>query len=723
MQASKISLVLAASLTFVAACGGDNGQQNAQPDGGYGAYKLGLVGTPVLTLHPNDKRTLQVALAQEQIGGVANADIVFDFEDGDPANAKMDATKVTTDSDGVATIHFTAGLNSAQGFKLVATAPKYPEARPVAFSIRVVPVQRLLQIVGGPQILVAQAGDSARVTMYTSSSIGLKVRELDKDTGTPIAGDTLTFTLPNSSPSQFSGSATPKTTSAVTNAGGETQVFLISSQSPEASVLVTGQTGSAGAQGAVSFTVVVQPNGSGATCTSSQQCPAGTVCTNGSCQTSQEGSTCGSGTDNPCPFGYVCVGGVCQPPQQVGCSPTNPNSCPSGQYCKCTNTSDPSTCACIDTCPTECPVGQTCNQDTHTCSTNPPGIPDVTGVWYTRHSYDISAALPVAVKDIFIAIRIIDQAIVGKLTWPSWVPKFVQDALNKFISKILKQYIPAWVQTIIRIGDDIGTVLSSLRSEGAMRLQKGVDLAHVKGSEVWTSLVFYWLGLCGDNIGGDPQLPPECARFDIATTDSDNPGEVQQCKGQSIPTISVQVGPVTGQVVKTGTTFRLQVDQRQVQLQMGKVLLIVVNELLKLTTPYNCIEEATDCNSGSCIVDCAGLGRDVENLFPGLGSVAEAICDEGVTAAGQLVTKALANVSFNSDVLDFNGGALIGKVGQDNSTCTTSQSCAGQLGLDDFDRRLYKDTAHRDGTWTGSFFYKVLKNMPGAWEGTRQPAH
>ena len=207
MQAMKNSLLLAIVAALAAACGRDNGQQG-NPDGGYGAYKLALVGTPVLTLHPNEKRTLQVAFAQEQIGGVANADIAFDFDDGDPASAKLDAPKVTTDTEGVATIHFTAGQNSPNGYKLVASAPKYPEARPVAFSIRVVPVQRLLQIVGSPQVVVAQTGDSATVTMSNSSSIGLKVREFDKDTGSPIAGDTISFTLPPTSPSQFSGSAT-----------------------------------------------------------------------------------------------------------------------------------------------------------------------------------------------------------------------------------------------------------------------------------------------------------------------------------------------------------------------------------------------------------------------------------------------------------------------------------------------------------------------------------
>jgi hypothetical protein len=725
MQAMKKSLYLAVALVLGAACGRDNGQQG-QPDGGYGAYRLALVGNPVLTLHPNDKRTLQVALAQDQIGGVANADVAFEFQDGDPANAQIDVDTTKTDSDGVATIHFTAGNNSAQGFKLVATAPKYPDALPVAFSVRVIPVQRLLQIVGGPQVVVKQTGDAATVTMYTSSSIGLKVRELDKDTGQPIGGDTLTFTLPNSSPSQFSSSSNPKQATAVTNAGGEAQVFLISSAAPEPNVLITGQTASAGAQNTVTYTVNVTPSSTGQVCTSSQQCPAGTVCVNGHCTTDQGGSTCGSGTDNPCPFGYVCVNGVCQPPTQY-CDPNNPNSCPSGQHCACTNPADPSTCTCIDDCPVQCPQGQVCNPDTHTCQGNGPGGPDVTGVWYTKHTYDIRQALPKALQYIFDAIRIIDQLIVGKLTWPSWVPSWVAAYLNKLISSILKQYIPSWVQTIIRIADDIATILSTLRAEGAMRLQKGVDYAHVKGSEVWTSLVFYWLGLCGDNIGGDYDTPPDCARFDVATSDNDNPGEAQQCKGQSIPSISVKVGPITGAVSgdgSAGSPYKFAVDQRQVQLNMGKVVLIVVNELLTLTTPYHCIDEATDCNSGECLVDCAGLGQDLADLvgIPDIASIVEGICDEAVTAAGQEVTKLLAGITFDTDALDFNGGSTI-TGGTDTTVCDSHTQCADKLGHDDFDVKLHKDVNNRDGLWTGSFFYKVIKNMPGAWEGTRTPAN
>jgi hypothetical protein len=264
--------------------------------------------------------------------------------------------------------------------------------------------------------------------------------------------------------------------------------------------------------------------------------------------------------------------------------------------------------------------------------------------------------------------------------------------------------------------------LSQLRSQGAMNVKQGTDATKVLGNEVWTSLIFYWLPLCGDNIGGDPALPPPCARFDIFTTDSTNPGDPPQCKGQTIPAISVQVAPITATIVGDGSAtapWRLNVNQRQVQLQMGKVVLIAVNELLTLTTPWHCIDEATDCNDGPCIVDCPGLGQWVDGWASGFGSVVEGICDEVVTAAGQQVSKLLANITFETDTLDFNGSGAISHINVDNTVCLSGANCAGQLGQDDFNTKLVKDVSHRDGLWSGSFFLKLIKGMPGAWEGTR----
>src|SRR5207302_6879334 len=127
------------------------------------------------------------------------------------------------------------------------------------------------------------------------------------------------------------------------------------------------------------------------------------------------------------------------------------------------------------------------------------------------------------------------------------------------------------------------------------------------------------------------------------------------------------------------------------------------------------IDEATDCAAGPCIVDCPGLGQWVDGWAPGFGTTVEGICDAVVTAAGKAITQQLASITFETDTLDFNGNALITGVG-DNTECLSGTNCAGKLGHDDFAVKLKKDPAHRDGAWSGAFFLKLMKNMPGAWE-------
>ena len=136
----------AAVVLALAACGGNTAAQD--PGGKASPYKLGLVGSAVLVLHPGEQRSLHVILAQDQVGGVADARIHFELADGDAANAVLSARDVSTGPDGVASVTFTAGVKT-RGFKLIASAPKYA-APEVAFSIQVIPVHRLLQILGGP---------------------------------------------------------------------------------------------------------------------------------------------------------------------------------------------------------------------------------------------------------------------------------------------------------------------------------------------------------------------------------------------------------------------------------------------------------------------------------------------------------------------------------------------------------------------------------------------
>jgi hypothetical protein len=700
------------------ACGGQDANDGF--DGGTSAWSLTLVGAANLVVHPQDKRTLQVVLAQDQTGPVANAPVHFEFQDGDPAGGTLDSADVKTDSTGVATVHFTAGknANSKPSFKVVASAPGYGDGA-VAFSFSFIPVHRLLQIIGSSTTSASADGQSARVTLGVSTSGGLKVREMDADTGAPIAGDSVHFILPASAQSHWSGVSTAST-SATTGTGGEAQAFLLTTGAAEGPLQVQALSPAGGA--AVTFAVTVSSGGTGSSCTTNAQCGPGQICTGSppTCQSGGSGTGCDSSGSRPCPAGYTCVNSTCQPPSGNSCDPAAPN-CTSGYCCNPTTTQCQPDCAIPCATGTHCVAGSTCGGGSCVADGS---VPDVTGTWSTKHDFDIAQAMPTTVRDIFEGIRLLDQALLGELTIPG-LPGGLQDIINTFVSSLLQQYVPDWVQQIVHISDDLVTILSNLRGEGSMHIAQNGDLAHVKGTEVWTSLVFYWLPLCGGNIQGDPGRPPDCARLDIATTDSLDPGQ-GECKGQALPSIAVQVSPFTATVVGSGSgPYTLQVDDRNVKLKMGKVILVLVDYLIAIVSggQYNCIDEATDCaNGNTCMVDCPGLSQDISAALGGFisESTLEGLCDSAVTAAGQLATTALASAwNPTVDTLDFKGHATVsGNV--DVSSCDpgSSGNCAAQLGNDDWDVNLNDGPVdQRDGNWGGTFFF--VNNLPGAWEAKR----
>src|SRR6266850_138430 len=338
-------------------------------------------------------------------------------------------------------------------------------------------------------------------------------------------------------------------------------------------------------------------------------------------------------------------------------------------------------------------------------------VPDLSGVWVTRHDFNLRQTLPLGVREVLQAVRLMDQTLLGKLKIPG-LPGWLQEILNTFVARLLQQYLPEWMQQAVHLSDDLFTVLSHLRSEGTMRLARNGDAAHLKGKEVWRSLVFYWLPLCNGDISGDPAEPPECARIDVVTSDPDGAGETAQCKGQVLPAIRAQISPFTGTVLKQDGGHVLQVDRRQVTLKMGKVLLILFDQLLTLVTggEYHCIEEATLCTQdGGCLVDCAGLGRDVESATDGIvdSGTVEQLCAHAVRETGDLVVQALALAwPLSADTLDFSGSAVIS--GQaDDSLCQSGAvpgDCAARLGA---------------GRWTGDLFFRLLERQPGTWEAAR----
>src|SRR5205814_9152036 len=126
---------------------------------------------------------------------------------------------------------------------------------------------------------------------------------------------------------------------------------------------------------------------------------------------------------------------------------------------------------------------------------------------------------------------------------------------------------------------------------------------------------------------------------------------------------SVDLSPFDATLVKQGSGYVLQVDQRRTRLTMGKVLLILYDQLMGVLTAgeFQCIEEATECAPGmGCIVDCDGLAGDVESATDGIVDAAtvQALCGRGMRAVGRVVAQALARAwPIPADTLDFSGSA------------------------------------------------------------------
>lgn len=609
---------------FLLACGGDP----AKAPPGAAGYRLAAIGETGLVLHPGETRTLRVVLARDEVGGVAGALVHFELR-GDGGALTSGSQDASTGAGGVATLTLTAGAATGSA-EVVASAPAF-EAPEVSFTVDVVPVRKLLRIAPGPGTLIDEGGQTATLLVSASGSAPLRVREIDADTGAPIPGETILFSVPAAARSTL-GNEGGKSARASTNAAGEAQAFLLAGAIEpgfEAAAFST-----AGGEG-VYFAVTVLGDRTA------------------SCEVE-------------CPSGYECVDGACEP----GTIPKDP------------------------------------------------AVPDVTGVWYTKHVFAIRDSLPPGLREAFVAIRALDQLLSGQLGLPAW--------LRAVIDAVLRHFLPDWFYAVVRLGDDLGTLLSYLRAEGRMRLSPGADSAHLSGTEAWTSLVFYWLPLCGEGIAGDPAVPPDCARLDVTTTDAGDAFGSRRCRGEIFPAVRVRAAPFSAAVEpvpgSAPARYQVSVARREVDVDVGNAVVSAIDAALSLATPWQCIAEATDCRGGQeCVVDCSGLGRWVDELTSGVlaAGLIENACAGAVGLAGHAVTQVLASFRFRSNLLVFGGSASIAAVGEDESTCRSGSSCAGQLGNDAFDGDLRARPAVRDGSWTGAFFADQPGGMPGSWEAKR----
>jgi hypothetical protein len=433
-----------------------------------------------------------------------------------------------------------------------------------------------------------------------------------------------------------------------------------------------------------SLNVVLVPS-----CESSAQCARNQVCVDNLCQERDDtiNLTCGS-SDRGCPLGYTCVedngAKVCKPYTGGDCG-----TCPGGFICDVnTNTCTKENPDC--TTDAECPNGQ-CRWGV--CYPNNPGdVIDASGHWYTKHDFNVKDALPGWVQFGGTAIRTIDQILLGQLNLPSWV--------NAIIRGIVNQYVPQWVQTLVYLLDNMLTLFSNLRAEGEMDMSKVGGPALLAGSEYWSSFIFYLLSQCGQNIGGDPSMPPPCARVDIYTTELD------------AADLAVDVKPFTAKVIgPQGGPFQIIFDQREAKMKLAGIIKYVLDQAVAITTGYPSLEGPPGRPEEGALynlVDCPGIAAQVMGL--GLPVDITGICQVAVIAIAQSLADQLRNQVVSTDVLQFYGQATA----WDQSGGIT---VASDLGYADFETR-----SNPDGKWTGKVnMVGSVKNVPGRWRASREP--
>src|SRR5262249_36629565 len=194
------AIAAALPIAALAACGGEP----PAGQGGEAAYRLAAISETELILHPAETRTVRVILAREQVGGVPDALVHFQVA-GDPGAVTAGAQDVATGPDGVASVSITASGQTGSA-ELTATVPAF-DAPGVTFAIQIVPVRRIVQVVGGPGTLVDPGARTASLLLSASGSAPLRVRVIDADTGEPAAGEIVFFSVPEDARAGFGRSA------------------------------------------------------------------------------------------------------------------------------------------------------------------------------------------------------------------------------------------------------------------------------------------------------------------------------------------------------------------------------------------------------------------------------------------------------------------------------------------------------------------------------------
>ncbi len=183
-----------------------------------------------------------------------------------------------------------------------------------------------------------------------------------------------------------------------------------------------------------------------------------------------------------------------------------------------------------------------------------------------------------------------------------WVVGLFRNYLVDFMNNWLLNESPDWVQDFFVIGQDLTQIIGRLTLLANLRIAKVMNEQTVNGQENWVGLALYWRLGCPDQ--GDPDYDPDCGRLDLTLEDIQN--------------TQFPLDLITGHWVGNINNFdRLSIDPHGIQLNYGRLILFVINEILLPWINPN-YHSLTDLVLG--VVNCQGLANGiVGDLLSNLG--------------------------------------------------------------------------------------------------------
>ncbi len=370
-------------------------------------------------------------------------------------------------------------------------------------------------------------------------------------------------------------------------------------------------------------------------------CQSDELCDSGICNTKGgQGTSCMD--QNQCAKGYICQGGECYlhfvPVGGGGSQDTckTDTDCPSGSQCL-NNQCIPNNSCLHDA---DCPPGHYC--DMGLCRKMPEtdphkdGVIDVSGMWYTQYSFDMTNAL-IGFPKLGGPLDKLDQLFKNGFNLKNKIP-IIGDIIDKAVANYLKSRFKSGIPEVITALNNIANMLQTWKAKGEMQLRHLNPRNKISGTENWNSLILYWIDQCPMGRA-DPNYP-QCAELDVGFKHAD---------------VKIEVFPFTGSV--SGNTFNM--DNRKIKMEVNKLISYLVNLVIKVTTGHPDLKTMLKKS-----IDCTEVQKAVEGLACSIGycgslQFVQIACNQAKDPVADLIGAKIDSLKSSDNVLEFSGYAQI----------------------------------------------------------------